>query len=158
MYSKYESHRLFYILVVFTTSAGIFNAAVYYKSKFPPPYIFKLRQLSQYSVWLQTGRPVFNPRQRQRIVSSSLCVKTSPEANPASYPMGTGGLCPEVKRGQGVTLTTHLHLVPEVKTEKERHILSSFAPAWRSGTAFYILIFYNNMWLVPTYSDCFLIF
>jgi hypothetical protein len=43
--------------------------------------------------------------------SSSLCVQTSSEAHAASYPMGTGGPFRGVKRGRGVTLTTHLHLV-----------------------------------------------
>jgi hypothetical protein len=44
--------------------------------------------------------------------SSSLCVQTGSGAHPASYPMGTGVLSPGVKRGRGVTLTTHPHLVP----------------------------------------------
>jgi hypothetical protein len=39
--------------------------------------------------------------------SSSLCVQTSSEAHPASYPMGTGSPFQGVKRGQGVTLTIH---------------------------------------------------
>jgi hypothetical protein len=39
--------------------------------------------------------------------SFSHCVQTSSEANPASYPKGTGGAFPGVKRGRGVTLTTH---------------------------------------------------
>jgi hypothetical protein len=46
--------------------------------------------------------------------SSSLCVQTSPEAHPASYPVGTGALFLGVKRGRGVTLTTHRHLVPRL--------------------------------------------
>jgi hypothetical protein len=52
--------------------------------------------------------------------SSSPCVQTGSEAHPASYPMGTGVpgvLSPGVKRGRGVTLTTHPHLVAEVKYE-----------------------------------------
>jgi hypothetical protein len=44
--------------------------------------------------------------------SSSLCVQTSSEAHPNSYPLGTGGSFPGVKRGRGVTLTTHSHQVP----------------------------------------------
>jgi hypothetical protein len=44
--------------------------------------------------------------------SSSLCVQTSTEAHPASYPMDTGGPFPRVKRGRVVTLTTQPHLVP----------------------------------------------
>jgi hypothetical protein len=44
--------------------------------------------------------------------SSSLCVQTGSGAHPASCTMGTGVLSPGVKRGRGVTLTTHPHLVP----------------------------------------------
>jgi hypothetical protein len=44
--------------------------------------------------------------------SSNLCVQTDPETHPASYTMGTGGPFPGTKRGRGVTLTTHPHLVP----------------------------------------------
>jgi hypothetical protein len=44
--------------------------------------------------------------------SSSHCVQTGSGAHPASCTMGTGGPLPRVKRGLGVTLTTHPHLVP----------------------------------------------
>jgi hypothetical protein len=44
--------------------------------------------------------------------SSNLCVQTCSEAHPASCTMGTGGPFPGAKRGRGVTLTTHPHLVP----------------------------------------------
>jgi hypothetical protein len=47
-----------------------------------------------------------------RDFSSNLCVQTDSEAHRASYPMGTGVLSPGVKRGRGVTLTTHPYLVP----------------------------------------------
>jgi hypothetical protein len=40
--------------------------------------------------------------------SYSLCVQTVSGAHPASCTMGTGGPCPGVKSGRGVTLTTHL--------------------------------------------------
>jgi hypothetical protein len=49
--------------------------------------------------------------------SSSPCVRTGSGAHPASYTMGTGVLSPGVKRGRDVTLTTHPHLVAEVKYE-----------------------------------------
>jgi hypothetical protein len=81
------------------------------------------------TVWLRTGRTGFDPQQRQRIISSSLCVQTSSEAHPASYPMGTGDYFLRVKRGRGVSLP----LTPssaEVKNE-ELHFLSALAPAWR---------------------------
>jgi hypothetical protein len=55
----------------------------------------------------------FDPRQGQRIFSSSLCVHTGSGAHPASCTMRTGGPFPGgVKRGRGVNLTTHPHLVP----------------------------------------------
>jgi hypothetical protein len=46
--------------------------------------------------------------------SSSSCIQTGSGAHLASYPMGTGGYFPGVKRGRGVTLTTHLHLMPRL--------------------------------------------
>jgi hypothetical protein len=39
-----------------------------------------------------------------------------------------------VKRGRGVTLTTHPHLVPSSRMSLG-YFLSPLAPAWRSGTA-----------------------
>jgi hypothetical protein len=49
--------------------------------------------------------------------SSSPCVQTGSGAHPGSNPMATGVLSPGGKRGRGVTLTTHPHLVAEVKYE-----------------------------------------
>jgi hypothetical protein len=48
-------------------------------------------RVAQYSDWLQTGWPEFDPQQRQKDFPSSLCVQTGPEAHPASYAIGTGG-------------------------------------------------------------------
>jgi hypothetical protein len=50
--------------------------------------------------------------------SSILCVQTSSGAHPASCSMGTGVLSPGVKRGRGVMLTTHPHLVPRSRMSK----------------------------------------
>jgi hypothetical protein len=44
--------------------------------------------------------------------SSILCVQTGSGAHPASCTMGIGGPFPGTKRGRGVMLTTHPHLVP----------------------------------------------
>jgi hypothetical protein len=49
--------------------------------------------------------------------SCSLCVQTGSEAHPVSCPMGTGVLNPWVKRGRGVTLTTHPPSSAEVVNE-----------------------------------------
>jgi hypothetical protein len=53
---------------------------------------------------------IFHPAlslSKAKDLCSSLCVQTSYEAHPASYPMGTGGSFPGKKSGQGVTLTIH---------------------------------------------------
>jgi hypothetical protein len=42
--------------------------------------------------------------------SHNLCVQTGSGAHPASCTMGTGGPFMGLKRGRGVTLTTHSHL------------------------------------------------
>jgi hypothetical protein len=52
--------------------------------------------------------------ERTKGISSSLCVQTVSGAHPASCPLGTGFLSPGVKRGRGVTLTTHPYLVPRL--------------------------------------------
>jgi hypothetical protein len=46
--------------------------------------------------------------------TSILCVQTGSGAHPASCTMGTVGPFPGVKRGRGVTQTTHPHLVPRL--------------------------------------------
>jgi hypothetical protein len=51
--------------------------------------------------------------------SSSLCVQTGSGAHPASCTVGTGGPFPGgKKRGRGVTLTTHPHLVPRSRMSR----------------------------------------
>jgi hypothetical protein len=67
---------------------------------------------SQCSVWLRARRSRFDPRQRRKNFSSNLCVQTGSGAHPASCSMGTGDPSPGLKRGRGVMLTTHPHLVP----------------------------------------------
>jgi hypothetical protein len=50
--------------------------------------------------------------------SPSLCVQTGSGAHPASCTMGTGGSSPGAKRGRGVTVTTHPHLVPRSRLSR----------------------------------------
>jgi hypothetical protein len=75
---------------------------------------------------------------RGKDFSSILCFHTRSEAHPASYPVCTGGPLPGEKRGRGVTLTTHPHLV---RRSTSRSYTSSL-PWWMhgvSGTAFLLL-------------------
>jgi hypothetical protein len=59
-----------------------------------------------------TGRSVFDPRQGQRIFL--LASVSRPALGPTQAPVQwvPGVLSPGVKRGRGVMLTTHPHLVP----------------------------------------------
>jgi alkanesulfonate monooxygenase SsuD/methylene tetrahydromethanopterin reductase-like flavin-dependent oxidoreductase (luciferase family) len=59
-----------------------------------------------------TGRSGFDPRQGQRIFP--LASVSRPALGPTQPPVHwvLGVLSPELKRGRGVTLTTHPHLVP----------------------------------------------
>jgi hypothetical protein len=75
-----------------------------------------------------------------RNFSFSLCVQTSSEAHPASYPMGIEGPFPVVKRGRGVTLTTHPHLVP--RSRIGRSYISSPPSRLHGGSGTALLYFY----------------
>jgi hypothetical protein len=50
--------------------------------------------------------------------SSDLCVQTGSEAHPASCTMSTGGPFPGAKRGRGLSLTTHTHVVPRSRMSR----------------------------------------
>jgi hypothetical protein len=58
---------------------------------------------------------------------SRLCVQTSSEVHPASYPMGTVGPFPGGKTRPGVTLNTHPHLVPRSRMSRSY----TFSPLYR---------------------------
>jgi hypothetical protein len=79
---------------------------------------FKEAAVAQSEKWLTTDwtTGVRSPTVAEDF-SSSLCVQTGSEAHPASCPMGTGVLSPGVKRGRGVTLTTHPPSSAEVENE-----------------------------------------
>jgi hypothetical protein len=79
------------------------------------------------------GRSGFDPRYRRKYFSSSFCVQTG--AHPASCTVGTGGPFPSIKRGQTVTLTTHLHLVPRSRLSRSYTSFSPSAVVTCSGTA-----------------------
>jgi hypothetical protein len=71
-----------------------------------------------YSVWLRTGRPGFDPQQRPRIFL--LASASKPALGPTQPPVQwvPGVLSLGVKRGRGVILTTHLHVVPRLRMSR----------------------------------------
>jgi hypothetical protein len=71
--------------------------------------------LSQYSVWLWDGRSDDRgsiPGRSERIFSSSPVSRPALEPTQPPVQGVPGVLSPGLKCGRGVTLTTHLHLVP----------------------------------------------
>jgi hypothetical protein len=87
------------------------------------------------------GRSRFDPRQRRKDFSSSLCVQTGSGAYPASCPLGTEGTFPGAKARP---LTTHPHLVP--RSRMSRSYTSSPPSAFLGciGTAVTLDFFYTS--------------
>jgi hypothetical protein len=73
-------------------------------------------------------------------ISFNLCVQTGSGAHPASCTMGTGGPFLGVKRGRGVTLTTHPHLVPRSRMSRSYTSSRPQAPPWRVAGLLYLYI------------------
>jgi hypothetical protein len=71
---------------------------------------------SQCSVWLRTGRPGFDPRQRLFPLAFAFRPVLGPTQPPVQWVPGV--LSPGVKRGRGVMLTTHPHLVPRLSMSR----------------------------------------
>jgi hypothetical protein len=73
---------------------------------------YKLPSSVSISVWRQTGRPGFDIRRRQRIFPGASVSRLALEDRPGFFPIGAGVLSQEQSAAEGVTLTTHPHLVP----------------------------------------------
>jgi hypothetical protein len=84
-------------------------------------------------IWT-TGRSGFDPRQGQRIFP--LASVSRPALGPTQPPV------PGVKRGRGVMLTTHPHLVPRVRMSRSYTYAPPSAFVACSGTA---LPFYQSL-------------
>jgi hypothetical protein len=76
---------------------------------------------------------------------SNLFVQTGSGAHPASCTTGTGGAFPGTKRGRGVTLTTHRHLVLRSRMSRSCTSSPSSATMACSGTALLL----QNLHTVP---------
>jgi hypothetical protein len=77
-----------------------------------------------------TGRSRFDPQQRRKDFSSSLCVHTGSGAHPASCTMGTGGPFRWGKERPGRDIDHSPPSSVEVENE-ELYLLSPQAPKWR---------------------------
>jgi hypothetical protein len=73
----------------------------------------------------------------------SLCVQTVSGAQPASCTVGTGVLFPGLKRGRGVTLTTHPHLAPRLRMSRSYTSSPPKSFVEYSGTA--LALWFNSI-------------
>jgi hypothetical protein len=98
-----------------------------------------LRQ-RQYSVWLLTGRPRFDPLQWWRI--SSLTSASRPALGPTQAPAQwvPGALSPGVKRGRSVMLTTHPLLAPRLRKSGSYTSCHPNAPLWSVTGPLYLTL------------------
>jgi hypothetical protein len=93
--------------------------------------------ISQYNVWLRTGRPgdlCSIPGRGERVFP--LTSVSRPALGPTQPPVQwvPGVLSPGLKRGRGVTLTTHPHLVPRSKMRRSYTSSPPSASVACSGT------------------------
>ena len=99
-------------------------------------------QRSRYSDWLRDGRSGDRIPVGARF---SAPVQTGSGAHPASCTVGIGSF-PGVKRGQGVTLTPHLLLVPLSRKSRAPHMGSTACtePQYLYKGALYLTLPYSN--------------
>jgi hypothetical protein len=76
-----------------------------------------------------------NTNAEAKDISSILCVQTSSEARPASYPMGTGGPFPGDKARPGRDADISLHLMPSYRMNRSYSVSPSWSLHGGSGTA-----------------------
>jgi hypothetical protein len=90
-----------------------------------------------------------------RDFSSSLCVQTGSGAHPASCTMSTGGPFPGAKRGRGVTLTTHPHLVPRSLMSRSYTSSPPLRLHGRIVGLFYLYLLLSNTYTVSALAMSF---
>jgi hypothetical protein len=83
-----------------------------------------------YSVWLRTGRPGFDPLQRQRIFPLTPAPRTALGPTQPPVQWVPGALSPGVKGGRGVMLTAHPFLVPRLRESRSYTSCHPNAPLW----------------------------
>jgi hypothetical protein len=96
--------------------------------------------------WLRTGRPEFDPQQRQRIFPLTSAYRPARSgAHPASYTVGTGGSFPGDKERPGRDTDHSPPSSAEVKKVLELYLLSPKASPWRVAGPH---CFYKNNFII----------
>jgi hypothetical protein len=95
------------------------------------PYISPKYRLSTSESSELGSSSQYDPQQRRKDFSSSLCVQTGFGAHPASRTMGTGDLFPGAEARPGNDADHSPPPSAEVENEYELYLLSTQAPLWR---------------------------
>jgi hypothetical protein len=128
-------------------------------SQFNGNSVLSQAEVAQAVKCLTTGRTIgrsrFNPRQSQRIFP--LAPVSRPALGPTQPPVQwvSGVLSPGVKRGCGMTLTSHLHLVSRTRMSRSYIPPLHLSPSWRSRNKFTFLLPIFGVNLFVTDSFCF---
>jgi hypothetical protein len=106
-----------------------------------------------------TGRSRFDPQQRQKNFSSSLCVQTGSGAHPAFSPVGTGGSFPRAEAQPGCDADHTPPSSAKVKKSRMSRRYTSSSPSvflTCSGMAlaFNIYIFFFALLVVTPEISC----
>jgi hypothetical protein len=104
---------------------------------YPVLFLSEPWYLSQCSVWLRTGRPGFDPRQRIFLLASA----STPALGPTQPPVQYRGSIPRGKARPGRDADHSLSSSAEVENEQELYLLSPQAPSWRVVGHLYLFFF-----------------
>jgi hypothetical protein len=117
----------------------------------PPRSASGFPGVAQYSFWLQTGRPDFDPRQKQRI--SPLASVSRPALRPTQPAIQRvpGSFPPGINHGRSVTVTAHPHLVPRSRISRSYIPLSVSSCMACSGTSLLMYDFFISLANVASY-------
>jgi hypothetical protein len=153
LYRQFETIILSAVILLFGNEVQIPRSKIYYNKK------RSCRSVSQYSVWLQTARSGFDPRQRQKIFP--LASVSRPALRPTQPPVQSvkGVLSLGANRDCGMMLTTHhiwsrsqewVGAIPPLPLVPPRRYWDSFTLLFLYFTLLYFtllyfcLLFYNK--------------
>jgi hypothetical protein len=110
--------------------------------------------VAQCSIRLRTGRPGFDPRQRQRIFP--LTYASRPALGPTHPPIQwvPGALSPGVKRGRDVKLTIHPLLVPRLRKSRSYTSSHTNAPLWSLTGPLFLTFTMRHALLLIEWTGC----